>query len=116
MPKVSVVLPTYNRRPLLREAVDSVVGQSFSDWELILVDDGSTDDTRAYFKELTDPRVSRVFLPHSANRSAVRNAGIARARGEWIAFLDSDDLWAPEKLTRQVEALAADSSKRWSCT
>jgi glycosyltransferase involved in cell wall biosynthesis len=115
-PVVSIVLPTYNRLPLLREAVDSVLAQTLTDWELIVVDDGSTDDSVAWLESLNDSRVVVVREPHTANRSRLRNAGVARSRASWIAFLDSDDLWLPVKLATQLERIAAHAGCRWSCT
>lgn len=114
-PVVSVVLSTYNRLPLLRESVDSVIGQTFDDWELIVVDDGSTDDTRAYLETIDDPRIRSVGLENSGVTSA-RNAGLRLARGEWVAFHDSDDLWLPEKLEWQLRRVAAQPTCRWSYT
>ena len=100
-PLVSVIIPTYNRAWVLKEAVDSVLAQEFGDFELIVVDDGSTDATA----ELLAAYADRVRVLRQTNRgvSAARNAGIAAARGKLIAFLDSDDLWLPGKLGRQVE-------------
>jgi len=112
---VSVVLPTYGRLPLLRKAVASVIGQTFSDWELIVVDDGSTDDTRAYLETIDDPRIRAIGLEHRGITSA-RNAGLRLARGEWVAFHDSDDLWLPEKLEWQLRRLIAQPTCRWSYT
>lgn len=114
-PTVSVVLTTYNRLPLLREAVASVIGQTFDDWELIVVDDGSTDDTREYLETIDDPRVRPIGLEHRGITSA-RNAGLRLARGEWVAFFDSDDLWLPEKLEWQLRRVAAQPTCRWSYT
>jgi glycosyltransferase involved in cell wall biosynthesis len=98
---VSVIIPTYNRGWILREAIDSVLDQEFKDFELIVVDDGSTDDTHdildAYGQEIT------VLRQRNKGVSAARNRGIAVAAGQLIAFLDSDDLWLPPKLTRQVD-------------
>ena len=87
-PVVSIVLPTYNRLPLLREAVASVLTQTLKDWELIVVDDGSTDDTVAWLESIGDARVSVIPEPHTGNRSRLRNLGVARARTQWVAFLD----------------------------
>lgn len=104
--RVSVIIPTHNRADLVSEAVASVLAQSFRDFELIVVDDGSSDDT----VEALAPYVSRLRLLRRESRggvSAARNMGIAAARGEWLAFLDSDDLWRPEKLVRQMAYLAA---------
>jgi glycosyltransferase involved in cell wall biosynthesis len=116
MPTVSVILPTFNRLTYLREAVGSVLAQTFADWELIVADDGSTDGTRDYLKQIAEGRVRAVLLDHTGNRSLVRNAAIAQAGGEWIAFLDSDDVWLPDKLKLQLEQLAANPSRRWSST
>ena len=114
-PMVSVVLPTYGRLPLLRQAVASVVGQTFGDWELIIVDDGSTDDTREYLEAVDDPRVRPLRLEHRGITSA-RSSGLGLARGKWVAFLDSDDLWLPGKLELQLRRLAAQPACRWSYT
>ncbi|MEW6376342.1 MAG: glycosyltransferase [Thermodesulfobacteriota bacterium] len=104
MPKVSVIIPAYNRLPMLKEALDSVLAQDFEDFELIIVDDGSTDGTGEEMKKYGG-RV-RLFQ-HSENRgvSAARNRGILHARGKYTAFLDSDDLWVKGKLKIQVAFL-----------
>ncbi len=106
-PVVSVIIPTFNRRVLLERAVQSVLAQTFEYFELLIVDDGSTDDTRLFLERLRrrDPRVR--FLVHEKNRggSAARNTGIRAARGAYLAFLDSDDTWHPQKLERQVDVL-----------
>ncbi len=108
-PLVSVVIPTYNRAGPLLEAVQSVVGQRFQDWELLVVDDGSTDSTERRLKDLRDPRIVYLRQEH-AGVSKARNTGVAQARGTWLAFLDSDDLWHPRKLQRQLEALERESA------
>lgn len=99
MPTVSVIIPTYNRRDLVREAIVSVLAQTYQDFELILVDDGSDDGTAEAIREF--PSVRYVY---QANRgvSAARNCGVAVSSGALLAFLDSDDLWQPRKLGRQV--------------
>ena len=104
MPKVSVIIPTYNRRSMLKEAVDSVLAQDFEDFELIVVDDGSTDGTADEIKNYGG-RV-KLFQPKE-NRgvSASRNSGILQAKGKYIGFLDSDDLWVKGKLKIQVAFL-----------
>ena len=107
-PLVSVIIPTYNRVALLREAVDSVLRQGYEPLELIVVDDGSTDATSAALR--TVPRVRVVRQQHTGMPGQVRNAGARLARGELLAFLDSDDLWLPHKLTVQVAAAAAAGS------
>jgi glycosyltransferase involved in cell wall biosynthesis len=116
-PLVSIVLPTFNRLPFLRAAIDSVFNQTFTDWELIVADDGSGDETRAYLAEIqSDPRVMMLALAHLGNPGAVRNAAVGRARGRYVAFLDSDDVWLPEKLHMQVAAHIACPSRGWSYT
>jgi glycosyltransferase involved in cell wall biosynthesis len=108
---ISVVIPTYDRARCLDRAVESVIAQSYTDREIIIIDDGSLDDTPAVVERMMDAygdeaaiRFSRI--PH-AGVSAARNRGIDMSRGEWIAFLDSDDHWLPDKLDRQVRYLAA---------
>lgn len=105
IPDVSVIIPTYNRGAWVAEAVDSVLAQTHVSVEVIVVDDGSTDDTPAVLAGYGD-RI-RVIRQANAGVSAARNAGMAAARGEWIGFLDSDDTWLPEKLERQWADLAA---------
>ncbi len=106
-PKVSVIIPTHNRAAMLKRAVDSVLAQTFDDFELLIVDDCSTDETPEVMARLDDPRI-RVFR-HCRNRgvSAARNTGISNAHGEYIAFLDDDDEFFPTKIEKQVQALDA---------
>ncbi|MFH2220533.1 MAG: glycosyltransferase [Pseudomonadota bacterium] len=101
IPLVSVIIPTYNRGWIVREAVDSVIAQEFTDFEVIVVDDGSADNTR----EILAPCLDHITVVHQRNMgvSAARNTGVASASGRLVAFLDSDDLWLPQKLSRQVE-------------
>jgi glycosyltransferase involved in cell wall biosynthesis len=100
MPRVSVIIPAYNAAWCVRRAVDSVLAQDYRDYELIVVDDGSRDDTAAV---LAGYGVAlRVVSKSNGGLSSARNAGIAAARGEFVAFLDADDWWMPAKLTRQV--------------
>ena len=106
-PAVSVVIPTRDRAGLLPRAVRSVLGQSFPDLELLVVDDASTDGTRSVSSALaaSDPRVRVVHLPRPVGGAEARNRGIALAKGELVAFLDDDDEYLPEKLELQVEVL-----------
>jgi glycosyltransferase involved in cell wall biosynthesis len=114
---VSVILPTFNRLKFLRPAIESVYAQTFTDWELIIADDGSDLETRQYLRSLAShPRVTVVWLPHTGRPSMVRNAALLRSAGEYVAFLDSDDLWAARKLERQIETLRARVNCRWSYT
>ena len=99
---ISVIIPTYNREAVLMRSVMSVLDQTESDLELIVADDCSTDGTAALIRGIDDPRVRYLCLDHNQGACAARNAGIDAARGEWIAFQDSDDKWAPDKLARMM--------------
>ena len=107
-PTISVIIPTYNRRQVLLRAIDSVLAQRYPVGEIIVVDDGSTDDTVA---ALADAPV-RVISQENAGVSAARNRGITESEGEYVAFLDSDDAWTPQKLAVQMAALAAQPNLR----
>lgn len=104
-PRVSVILTTYNRAELVGRAIQSVLDQTLRDFELIVVDDASEDDTADIIEGFDDPRIT--YIRHDENRggAAARNTGIKEASGEYIAFLDSDDKWLEDKLEKQVEAL-----------
>ena len=107
MSTVSVIIPTYNRANLLKETLESVFAQTYTDYEVIVIDDGSTDDTEEFVSALLlDHPQLRYIKQANAGVSAARNHGIFEARGEWIAFLDSDDLWFPDKLEKQMAFLA----------
>lgn len=103
MPLVSAAIITHNRAHYLEDAIGSVLDQSFRDLELIVVDDGSTDDTESVVARHRDPRVRYVRQRHSG-KAAARNAAVAHARGELLAFCDSDDIWYPDRLERQLAA------------
>src|SRR4030042_5052103 len=105
MPTVSIIIPTYNRAHLVMRAINSVLDQSFQDFEIIIVDDASRDNTEKMVSGIRDKRI--FYIRHEKNRggSAARNTGIKQARGEYIAFLDSDDEWLPEKLEKQLKVL-----------
>lgn len=110
MPRVSAIIIVLNGEAYLAEAIDSVLAQEFDDWELLVVDDGSTDRTREIAQTYVDAHPGRVRLvrhPDSGNHgmSATRNLGIAKARGDYVAFLDADDVWLPAKLSEQVQLL-----------
>lgn len=110
MPLISVIIPTYNRDWCIQRALDSVLGQSFDDFDVWIVDDGSSDNTRGIIRKLVS-RGTRVPVKYifMANRgvAAARNLGIQSSRGNWLALLDSDDLWLPEKLERQLQFIKA---------
>lgn len=103
-PQVSVIIATYNRAPFLGEALASILAQTFADYEIIVADDGSTDDTAARVASFDAP-IRYLRLEHSGRPSVARNRALAVVRGGFIAFLDDDDLWRPAKLARQVQAL-----------
>lgn len=101
-PKVSVIIPTYNRAWCLKEAIQSVLNQTFRDFELIIVDDGSTDPTRELLKPYQQNTHIRCFFEPHTGACTARNKGMEKAQGSYIGFLDSDDVWLPDKLERQV--------------
>jgi len=103
-PKVSVVIPTYNRATTVPRAIESVLAQTVTDLEVIVVDDGSSDDTGKVLGEMFGDRI-RYYAQVNQGASVARNRGVEEARGEWIAFLDSDDLWEKDKLEWQLKAL-----------
>lgn len=116
-PLVSIIMPTFNRLQFVPLAVASVFAQTLADWELIIADDGSDADMRAYLQALrSSPRVTVLWLSHSGKPSVVRNAALREARGEYVAFLDSDDLWLPQKLDIQITSLRRHPQRRWSYT
>ena len=102
-PTVSVVIPTYNRANFLPATIQSVLDQTFSDFEILVIDDGSTDNTDQIVRQISDDRVIYIRQSHSGLPAVGRNKALAHARGRYIAFLDSDDLWLPQKLARQVK-------------
>ena len=108
MPQVSVIIPTYNRADLLRQAIESVLAQTYRDFEIIVADDGSTDQTADVVAQFGGA-VTCISLPHRGLPAATRNGGLRAACGELIAFLDSDDLFFPHKLALQVAALETHS-------
>lgn len=105
MPLVSVVIPAFNAEKTIEETIQSVLNQTFSDFELIVVNDGSTDRTLETINQIKDPRIKIFSYPNSGCVAISRNRGFTHASGEYIAFLDADDLWKPEKIEAQVAAL-----------
>ena len=110
-PLVSVIIPTYNRTNLIGGAIQSVLNQTFQDFEIIVIDDGSTDNTEETVNSFNNIKIR--YISHSNNRgvSAARNTGIRASRGEYIALLDSDDEWLPGKLDKQIKVLQSESSE-----
>src|SRR5882757_4082321 len=107
-PLVSVIMPAYNAEKYIAEAINSVKQQTYTAWELIVIDDGSTDNTAAIIKKYagTDNRIMYTYQANGGQGKA-RNNGLKKATGEYVAFLDADDLWIPEKLNTQVEIMHA---------
>lgn len=119
-PLVSVVIPTFNRAEQVLAALESVLAQTYREFEVIVVDDGSTDETESTLQPLIGAHNGkgnqiRYLFQSNQGQSAARNKGASEARGEWIAFLDSDDVWLPEKLELQVGALEKFAGKSWAC-
>ena len=110
MPKVSIIIPTYNRAEFLRSAIDSALKQTFNDFEIIVCDDKSTDHTRDVASDFADDRIKYMINEGKKGPSATRNTAILSSEGEYIAFLDDDDEWLPDKLKRQVTLLDFSSS------
>lgn len=116
-PTVSIVMPTFNRLQFLPAALDSVFAQTFTDWELIVADDGSDEATRDYLRKIAArPQVTVLWLAHSGRPALATNVAIGATRGEYVAFLDSDDIWVPEKLARQIASLRYHERCGWSYT
>lgn len=105
-PSVSVIMPAYNAELYIREAIDSVIGQSYSNWELIIIDDGSTDTTSKIVEKclVKDERI-QYYYQENGKQGKARNLGISKSKGEYLAFLDADDLWLPEKLEIQLRQI-----------
>ena len=104
-PLISVVIPTYNRADLIPKAIQSVLDQTYQNWELIVVDNYSDDGTKEVIDSFKDSRISMLLLPRTGSVAASRNFGVQHSKGEWIAFLDSDDWWFPEKLSSVSKAI-----------
>lgn len=111
-PSVSVIIPTYNRAHLVGRALQSVLSQTFSDYEIIVIDDGSSDCTLEVVRAFQDTRIRYVRFDRNCGPSRARNVGIQTACGEWIAFLDSDDEWLPRKLELQMARLQGPQDRR----
>ncbi len=115
MSSISVVIPSWNRAPLLGKAIASVLAQTLSPLEILICDDGSTDESEAIVRGFNSPLIHWLAGPRSGRAAVARNRGIARASGDWIAFLDSDDFWMPRKLERQMR-LIEQTGLRAGCT
>jgi len=105
MPKVSIIIPTYNRAELLHTAITSVLNQTYQDFEILIIDDASKDNTQEVVKSFNDRRIKYIRHKENKGEAVARNTGIMNSNGEYIAFLDDDDEWLPEKLWLQVDLL-----------
>jgi len=114
-PTVSVIIPTWNRAATVIPAIESALRQTYAPLEVLVCDDASTDDTEARVRQMPDPRVRWLPGPRGGRPAIPRNRGIAAARGEWLALLDSDDEWLPDKLEAQLQAVGK-SGRLASCT
>ena len=102
-PSISIIMPAYNSRSTIGESIQSVVNQTFSDWELLIIDDCSPESMKDIAESFHDERIRYIRLLKNSGVVAARNTGIVQAKGRYIAFLDSDDLWLPEKLEKQIQ-------------
>jgi len=114
-PFFSVIIPTYNRAKELKRAVESVLVQSFIDYEILVMDDGSTDKTKDVVSAFDDQRIRYEWAVNSGGPATPRNRGIDAASGDWICFLDADDLWYPNKLTKVYESIKSNPEKDLLC-
>lgn len=99
---VSIIMPSYNTARYIFETIQSVINQTYQNWELIIVDDCSTDNTDIVVEKIKDPRIKYIKNEKNLGAAVSRNRALREARGRWVAFLDSDDLWKSEKLEKQV--------------
>lgn len=106
---VSIIMPSWNTANYIMESIDSVINQTYKNWELIIVDDASTDNTIQLLQGLTDPRIKVLVNDKNQGAAISRNRALGEANGQWIAFLDSDDLWLPNKLKKQLEFMESNN-------
>lgn len=104
-PAISIIMPTYNRAHLIGETIDSICNQTFTNWELLIMDDGSDDNTEEMIRQFNDDRIHFFKEERTGHVSKLKNIAIEKSRGEMIAFIDSDDLWAATKLEKQLAAM-----------
>lgn len=110
-PRVSVIIPTYNREKLILKALDSIFKQTFQDFEILIIDDASTDHTEQVIKDLNHPKVRYFRLEKNGGQCIARNFGTRHVQGEFVAFLDSDDEWLPQKLEEQIRLFELGSER-----
>lgn len=115
-PLISIIMTTYNRAGYIGETIKNIQGQSYTYWELLIEDDGSDDDTAAIIERIADTRIHYTRHMRTAVTGKLKNRALQKAKGELIAFMDSDDLWTTDKLERQTTALSANADAGWSFT
>ena len=112
---VSIIVPSYNCAKYLPDTINSVLAQTYTNWEMIIVDDCSTDNTKEVIESFHEPRIRYLCNEHNSGAALSRNWALREAKGRWIAFLDSDDMWAPEKLEHQIRFME-ENGYHFSCT
>ena len=114
---VSIIMPTYNCAKFIAESIDSVIAQTYTNWELIIVDDCSTDNTKEILTSYLQkyPNIHYTFLTENSGPAVARTEALKQAKGDYIAFLDSDDIWCPEKLSKQI-VFMKENNIAFSCT
>lgn len=115
-PLVSIIMTTYNRAGYIGETINNIQGQTYTNWELLIEDDGSDDNTTAIVEDIADTRIYYTRHKRTAVTGRLKNLALQKAKGEFIAFMDSDDLWVPDKLEQQIKALAGNIGAGWSFT
>lgn len=113
---ISIITPVYNGACFLKETISSVLAQTYQNWEWFIIDDGSTDDTCKIVSGFKDDRINLVSIKHSGLPAVARNVGLKKAKGDFIAFLDADDLWMKDKLSRQIEKFRFDDKLLMICS
>jgi glycosyltransferase involved in cell wall biosynthesis len=118
MPTISVIIPAYNAAQTIGDSIQSVLAQTYDDYEIIIVNDASPDNLDSLLNSFTSPKIKRITHPHNQGASAARNSGIQAATGKYIAFLDSDDIWFPHKLETQLAFMEnnPDKTMKASCS
>lgn len=109
--KISIIVPTYNRAQVIARSINSILTQTYENFELLILDDGFTDDTRNIIERFEDERIRYIRLKDNSGASHARNVGIQMVTCEYIAFQDSDDVWLPEKLEKQMQKMVHASEK-----
>lgn len=115
MPEVSVIIPTFNRGTVIEESINSVLSQTYSDFEILVIDDGSTDNTKEIVEKIGNKKIRFIQLGKNCGACYARNVGIENAKGKYIAFQDSDDIWYPNKLEKQLAFLQRNSADMTFC-